>query len=92
MHRSKEKFYAHYIGRASWAGGRIIQGQWTPQAQQLFDLLILTFSANGKLADLEALKKRSGVSQQDFDDALDYTSQVCQAREISVTVLSRAVY
>ncbi|KAL4075542.1 peptidase family M49-domain-containing protein [Scleroderma citrinum] len=73
---SKEKLYAHYIGQASWAGGRIIQGQWTPQAQRLFDLLILTFSANGKLADLEALQKRSGVCQQDFDYALEYVSQV----------------
>jgi hypothetical protein len=27
----KEKLYAHYVGQASWAGARIIQGQWTPQ-------------------------------------------------------------
>ncbi|KIK16465.1 hypothetical protein PISMIDRAFT_30890 [Pisolithus microcarpus 441] len=73
---SREKLYAHYIGQASWAGARVIQGQWTPQAQTLYDLLVLTFSANGKLADLEALKQRSGVSEQDFDDALQYTAQV----------------
>ncbi|KAI6140944.1 aflatoxin-detoxifizyme [Pisolithus thermaeus] len=73
---SREKLYAHYVGQASWAGARVIQGQWTPQAQTLYDLLVLTFGANGKLADLEALKQRSGVSEQDFDDALQYTAQV----------------
>ncbi|KIK94398.1 hypothetical protein PAXRUDRAFT_33528 [Paxillus rubicundulus Ve08.2h10] len=72
----KEKLYAHYVGEASWAGARIIQGQWTPRATELYDLLILTFSTNGKLVDLDALKSKSGVSQQDFDELLQYTSQV----------------
>lgn len=73
---SKEKKYAHYVGQASWAGARIIQGQWTPQAEKLYDLLILTFSENGKLADLDALRTKSGVSQEEWDDLLQYTSQV----------------
>ncbi|TBU39191.1 aflatoxin-detoxifizyme [Dichomitus squalens] len=72
----KEKKYAHYIGQASWAGARIIQGQWTPQAEKLYDLLILTFSENGKLVDLEALQQKSGVSADEFDDLLQYTGQV----------------
>ncbi|KAF8451160.1 peptidase family M49-domain-containing protein [Boletus edulis BED1] len=72
----KEKLYAHYIGEASWAGARIIQGQWTPQATSLYDLLILTFSANGKLADLGTLQTKSSVSQQAFEDLLQYTMQV----------------
>ncbi|KAF8833939.1 dipeptidyl-peptidase III [Paxillus ammoniavirescens] len=72
----KEKLYAHFVGEASWAGARIIQGQWTPQATKLYDLLILTFSTNGKLVDLDALKNKSGVSQQDFDELLQYSSQV----------------
>ena len=74
--REKEKLYAHYIGEASWAGARIIQGQWTPQATSLYDLLILTFSTNGKLADLGTLKTKSGVSEQAFEDLLQYTTQV----------------
>ncbi|TFK94857.1 aflatoxin-detoxifizyme [Polyporus arcularius HHB13444] len=73
---SNEKKYAHYVGQASWAGARIIQGQWTPQAQKLYDLLILTFSENGKLADLGALQQKSGVSVDEWDDLLQYTSQV----------------
>ncbi|KAG9316989.1 peptidase family M49-domain-containing protein [Chiua virens] len=72
----KEKLYAHYVGEASWAGARIIQGQWTTQATSLYDLLILTFSTNGKLADLGALQSKSGVSQQAFEDLLQYATQV----------------
>ncbi|KAI0082668.1 aflatoxin-detoxifizyme [Panus rudis PR-1116 ss-1] len=73
---SKEKKYAHFIGQASWAGARIIQGQWTPYAQELYDLLILTFSDNGKLADLESLQQKSGVAPQEWEDVLQYTTQV----------------
>ncbi|PSR74920.1 hypothetical protein PHLCEN_2v9454 [Hermanssonia centrifuga] len=73
---SKEKKYAHYIAQASWAGARIIQGQLTPQAQKLYDLLILTFSNQGKLADLSTLKTKSGVSGEEWHGLLQYTSQV----------------
>ncbi|KDQ60841.1 hypothetical protein JAAARDRAFT_31830 [Jaapia argillacea MUCL 33604] len=75
---SKEKKYAHYVAQASWAGARIIQGQWTPEAQSLYDLLILTFSGDGsqRLGDLEGLKQRAGVSEVEWEDLLQYTSQV----------------
>ncbi|KDQ14073.1 hypothetical protein BOTBODRAFT_33184 [Botryobasidium botryosum FD-172 SS1] len=75
----KEKLYAHYIGQASWAGARIIQGQWTAHAERLYDLLILTFSSASdktKLADLDALKKASGISEEEWVDVLEYISQV----------------
>ncbi|EIW85196.1 aflatoxin-detoxifizyme [Coniophora puteana RWD-64-598 SS2] len=73
---SKEKKYAHYIGQASWAGARIIQGQWTPHAARLYDLLILTFSENGKLANIDNLKAASGLSSEEFNGVLQYSSQV----------------
>ncbi|OBZ70380.1 Dipeptidyl peptidase 3 [Grifola frondosa] len=73
---SKEKKYAHHVGEASWAGVRIIQGQWTPQAQKLYDLLILTFSDNDKLTDLGSLQQRSGVTAEEWEDLMQYTSQV----------------
>ncbi|KAH9934742.1 aflatoxin-detoxifizyme [Fomitopsis serialis] len=63
---SKEKKYAHHIGQASWAGARIIQGQWTPQAQKLYDLLILTFS------DKEGLRTSLAYSR----NLMQYTTQV----------------
>ncbi|KAH6918593.1 dipeptidyl peptidase III [Coprinopsis sp. MPI-PUGE-AT-0042] len=74
---SKEKKYAHYVGLASWAGARIIQEQWTPQAKDLYDLLIATFSTpNKELTDLDKLKKASGLSDLDWDDVIAYTTQV----------------
>lgn len=76
MSSSKEKKYAHFVGEASWAGARIIQGQWTPEATSLYDLLVLTFSENGKLTDLEALKSKAGLSNEEFEDLLQYISQV----------------
>ncbi|CAK5277698.1 unnamed protein product [Mycena citricolor] len=73
---SVEKKYTYWLSKASWAGGRIIQEQWSPQATALHDLLILTFSdGEGKLADLPALKTKAGVAESDFEDLLQYTSQ-----------------
>lgn len=85
MSSSKEKKYAHYIGQASWAGARIIQGQWTPQATSLYDLLILIWSDKGSLADLSSLKTKSGLDDEDWNNAMLYTAQVsvsfgCQAK------------
>lgn len=76
----------HPLLQASWAGARIIQGQWTPQAEKLSDFLVLIFSSAGdrtKIADLDALKQASGVTQEEWTDILEYTSQV------SCAVLSR---
>ncbi|BGP24644.1 hypothetical protein JCM10295v2_003562 [Rhodotorula toruloides] len=73
----EEKLYAHYISQASWAGGRIIQRQTTPTAEHLCDLVIATFSAEkGKVADLAALKAKSGVNDEDWTELLAYSAQV----------------
>jgi dipeptidyl-peptidase III len=71
-----EKKYAHYLSEASWAGARIILGQWTPYTERLYDLLILTFSENGTLTDMNALKEKSGLSQDEWDCVLEFASQV----------------
>ncbi|BGP32071.1 hypothetical protein JCM10296v2_003850 [Rhodotorula toruloides] len=74
---SQEKLYAHYLSQASWAGGRIIQRQTTPTAERLCDLVIATFSAEkGKVADLAALKAKSGVNDVDWNELLAYSAQV----------------
>jgi dipeptidyl-peptidase-3 len=74
---TKEKKYAHYLAEASWAGARIIQGQQTPHAQDLYSLLISTFSDDkGKLCNLEALRKRADFSTEEWEDLLQYTTQV----------------
>ncbi|KAG1889937.1 peptidase family M49-domain-containing protein, partial [Suillus subluteus] len=72
----KEKLYTHYVGQASWAGARIIQEQWTPQVLRLYNLLILTLSSNGKFTDLDTLSQKCGISHEDFEQVLQYSSQV----------------
>ncbi|KAJ7452417.1 dipeptidyl peptidase III [Mycena galericulata] len=72
-----EKLYTYWLTQASWAGGRIIQAQWTPHATDLYDLLILTFSGTeGKLANLQALQQKAGLSTEEFEGLLQYSSQV----------------
>ncbi|KAJ3793911.1 hypothetical protein GGU11DRAFT_360118 [Lentinula aff. detonsa] len=73
---SKEKKYTHYVSEAAWAGARIIQAQWTPEANELYDLLILTFSDDGHLADLETLRSASGLTPNEWEDIEQYTIQV----------------
>ncbi|KAJ7721691.1 aflatoxin-detoxifizyme [Mycena olivaceomarginata] len=71
-----EKHYTYWLTSASWGGRPIIQSQWTPQATDLYDLLILAFSSSdGKLADLEALQKKAELSAGEFNDLLQYASQ-----------------
>jgi hypothetical protein len=73
---SKEKKYAHHLGEASWAGARIVLGQWTPFTERLYDFLILTFSENGTITDLNRLKEKSGLSEDEWDRLLEFVSQV----------------
>ena len=51
-------------------------GQWTPYNEKLFDLLILTFSENGKTVNLDDLKAKAGLGDEDWEDVLQYTVQV----------------
>ena len=60
-------------------------GQWTSQARDLYDLLILTFTdTRGSMADLTTLQTSSKLSSGDWDDLLQYTIQVC-LEKISTT-------
>ncbi|KPV75592.1 uncharacterized protein RHOBADRAFT_26952 [Rhodotorula graminis WP1] len=75
----QEKLYSHYLSEASWAGARIVMRQTTAHSEKLFDLLVATFSSAAdptKLADLQQLKKKSGVSDNDWDAVLAYAAQV----------------
>lgn len=65
--------------QASWAGARIIMEQTTFHAQRLHDLVVATFASDHdsrKLADLDAMKKRSQVSDEDWADSVSYAAQV----------------
>ena len=63
--------------------------QWTSQARDLYDLLILIFTdAQGALADLPKLQNTSKLPSADWDDLLQYTVQVfLEEPWISIQVL-----
>ncbi|KAH9079400.1 aflatoxin-detoxifizyme [Lactarius deliciosus] len=73
---SREKKYAHYLSEASWAGARIILGQWTPYTEKLFDLLILVFGENGTITKVDTLREKSGLSTDEWERVLEFASQV----------------
>lgn len=73
---SREKKYAHYLSEASWAGARIILGQWTPYTEKLFDLLILVFGESGTITNVDTLKEKSGLSTDEWERVLEFASQV----------------
>ncbi|CCO28133.1 dipeptidyl-peptidase III [Rhizoctonia solani AG-1 IB] len=58
----KEKLYAHWVGTAAWAGARIVQEQWTPEAQSLYDFLITIFSTR--------------LDEEEWTLLLEYVAQV----------------
>jgi dipeptidyl-peptidase III len=74
----KERLYAHYIGRASWHGARIVQEQTTPWGVEIYDMLIGTFSdkTGKKMVDIEALKVKSGLDDADWEAVMQWSGQV----------------
>jgi hypothetical protein len=75
-----EKAYAHALRAASWARARVILGQSTPHAARLYDPLVLLFSdADGKFADVHALREKAAVDADEWEALLRYTSQVSLA-------------
>ncbi|GAA6057587.1 hypothetical protein JCM3770_005398 [Rhodotorula araucariae] len=75
----QEKLYSHHLGEASWAGARIIMRQTTRHSEKLFDLLVTTFSSAtdpAKLANLEHLKQKSQVADDEWSAVLAYAAQV----------------
>lgn len=55
-------------------------GQWTPHTEKLFDLLILVFSENGTITDIDLLKEKSGLTTDEWDRILEFASQVTTYR------------
>lgn len=48
----EEKLYAHYLSKASWAGGPIATIQTSPEAPKILELILALF-ADIKLSDLK---------------------------------------
>ncbi|CAO3622551.1 unnamed protein product [Cunninghamella blakesleeana] len=73
---NKEKLYAHSMSRAAFEGTRIVMTQTNPNAVPIYDLILKVFSnKEGQLADIEALKQKSGVSSETFEQLLQYSGQ-----------------
>ncbi|KAK4047987.1 hypothetical protein OIV83_005021 [Microbotryomycetes sp. JL201] len=74
----QERLYAHYMSEASWSGARIVMGQTTSSAEKIHDMIMATFASVDdahKLANLQEMKKRSQVSDDDWDNVLAYAAQ-----------------
>lgn len=84
------ELYSHFMSQACWSGGRIIMRQTTETAEQLYDLVVSIFAhsdqAPNKLGDLEQLKSKSGVSQEDWNDTLAYCAQVSLAPPVDTSL------
>ena len=54
---TNEKFYAHYMSRASFEGTRVIVAQTNPNAIPIYDLILQVFRNNqtGAMVDVHQL-------------------------------------
>ncbi|KFY21608.1 hypothetical protein V493_07266 [Pseudogymnoascus sp. VKM F-4281 (FW-2241)] len=69
----RQKRYAHYISKASFAGTRIILRQVSPESEAIYDFILsLHRASNG---DWPALAAKAGVSAQDLQYFLEYAGQ-----------------
>jgi len=66
------------VGKASWAGGKIIADQVSQFGVKLYDLLVAVFANDDKksLGDLVALKSKSGISDEQWTLVIEYAAQV----------------
>ncbi|KAJ3186335.1 hypothetical protein HDU85_007775 [Gaertneriomyces sp. JEL0708] len=79
----KEQQYAHFIGRASWAGARAISASISEESPILLELILNLFTEPSSatttpklrsgLADIQA---RAGVSEESWKLFLEYVGQV----------------
>ncbi|KFY35503.1 hypothetical protein V494_05841 [Pseudogymnoascus sp. VKM F-4513 (FW-928)] len=69
----RQKRYAHYISRASFAGTRIILRQVSPESEAIYDFILALHRASA--GDWSAYATRAGVSAQDLRYFLEYAAQ-----------------
>ncbi|KAF9879992.1 dipeptidyl peptidase [Colletotrichum karsti] len=69
----KQKRYAHFISKASFAGTRIVLRQISPESEPIYDFIIALHKASG--GDWNALAKKAGVDETQLTHFLEYSAQ-----------------
>ncbi|KAF6805220.1 dipeptidyl peptidase iii [Colletotrichum sojae] len=69
----KQKRYAHFISKASFAGSRIVFRQISPESEPIYDFIIALHKASG--GDWNALAKKAGVDETELTRFLEYAAQ-----------------
>jgi len=68
----KQKRYAHFISKASFAGTRIVLRQLSPESEPIYDLIVsLHKSCNG---DWKALQSKAGIEESELTHFLEYAA------------------
>jgi len=68
----KQKRYAHFISKASFAGTRIVLRQLSPESEPIYDLIISLHKSSG--GDWNALAKKAGVEESEVTHFLEYAA------------------
>ncbi|KAL1836306.1 hypothetical protein VTJ49DRAFT_5315 [Mycothermus thermophilus] len=69
----KQKRYAHFISKASFAGTRIVLRQVSPESEHIFDFILALYKAAG--GDWKSLAEKAGVDEQGLTAFLQYAAQ-----------------
>ncbi|KAL2757529.1 hypothetical protein ACRALDRAFT_1028798 [Sodiomyces alcalophilus JCM 7366] len=69
----KQKRYAHFISKASFAGNRIVLRQVSPESEDIYDFLISLHKASG--GDWDGLAKKAGIDETQLTQFLEYAAQ-----------------
>ncbi|OBT90313.1 hypothetical protein VE02_03317 [Pseudogymnoascus sp. 03VT05] len=71
----RQKRYAHYISKASFAGTRIILRQVSPESESIYDFILSLHRASISAGSWSSYATRAGVSAQDLQYFLEYAAQ-----------------
>ncbi|EQB50489.1 peptidase family M49 [Colletotrichum gloeosporioides Cg-14] len=69
----KQKRYAHFISKASFAGTRIVLRQISPESEPIYNYIIALHKASG--GDWNSLAKKAGVDEAQLTHFLEYAAQ-----------------
>ncbi|KAL2139338.1 hypothetical protein VTI28DRAFT_5326 [Corynascus sepedonium] len=69
----KQKRYAHFISKASFAGNRIVLRQVSPESEHIYDFILALHKTAG--GDWKGLAEKAGVDEQGLTAFLQYAAQ-----------------